>query len=378
MKVIISGGGTGGHIFPAIAIANCISEKMKEKKESCEILFVGAEGKMEMEKVPQAGYKIIGLKIAGFQRKKLWKNISLPFKVLSCLKKAKKIIKDFNPDVVIGVGGYASGPTLKMANKLNIPTLLQEQNSYAGVTNKLLAKKAKAICTAYDNMDKFFENNNIIKTGNPIRKSIALIEKNKDLLKKNAVKNFQIKENLKTVLVIGGSLGARTINNSIEKHLDYFLDNNIQLLWQTGKFYYKGIEERVNEKYKDNDKFKELIRIREFIKEMDEVYSVADIIISRAGATSISELCVVGKPAIFVPSPNVAEDHQTKNAMALVNKKAALMVKDMDMEKDIVEVLDKVLKDEELRKEMSENIKQLGIVDADERIVNEVFKIVGK
>jgi UDP-N-acetylglucosamine--N-acetylmuramyl-(pentapeptide) pyrophosphoryl-undecaprenol N-acetylglucosamine transferase len=378
MKVIISGGGTGGHIFPAIAIANCISEKMKEKKESCEILFVGAEGKMEMEKVPQAGYKIIGLKIAGFQRKKLWKNISLPFKVLSCLKKAKKIIKDFNPDVVIGVGGYASGPTLKMANKLNIPTLLQEQNSYAGVTNKLLAKKAKAICTAYDNMDKFFENNNIIKTGNPIRKSIALIEKNKDLLKKNAVKNFQIKENLKTVLVIGGSLGARTINDSIEKHLDYFLDNNIQLLWQTGKFYYKGIKERVNEKYKDNDKFKELIRIREFIKEMDEVYSVADIIISRAGATSISELCVVGKPAIFVPSPNVAEDHQTKNAMALVNKKAALMVKDMDMEKDIVEVLDKVLKDEELRKEMSENIKQLGIVDADERIVNEVFKIVGK
>jgi UDP-N-acetylglucosamine--N-acetylmuramyl-(pentapeptide) pyrophosphoryl-undecaprenol N-acetylglucosamine transferase len=378
MKVIISGGGTGGHIFPAIAIANCISEKMKEKNEECEILFVGAEGKMEMEKVPQAGYKIIGLKIAGFQRKKLWKNISLPFKVLSCLKKAKKIIKDFNPDVVIGVGGYASGPTLKMANKLNIPTLLQEQNSYAGVTNKLLAKKAQTICTAYDNMDKFFENNNIIKTGNPIRKSIALIEKNKDLLQKNAVKNFQIKENLKTVLVIGGSLGARTINNSIEKHLDYFLDNNIQLIWQTGKFYYKGIEERVNEKYKDNDKFKELIRIREFIKEMDEVYSVADIIISRAGATSISELCVVGKPAIFVPSPNVAEDHQTKNAMALVNKKAALMVKDMDMEKDIVEVLDKVLKDEELRKEMSENIKQLGIVDADERIVNEVFKIVGK
>jgi UDP-N-acetylglucosamine--N-acetylmuramyl-(pentapeptide) pyrophosphoryl-undecaprenol N-acetylglucosamine transferase len=378
MKVIISGGGTGGHIFPAIAIANCISEKMKEKNEECEILFVGAEGKMEMEKVPQAGYKIIGLKIAGFQRKKLWKNISLPFKVISCLKKAKKIIQDFNPDVVIGVGGYASGPTLKMANKLNIPTLLQEQNSYAGVTNKLLAKQAKTICTAYDNMDKFFENNNIIKTGNPIRKNIALIEKNKDLLKKNAEKNFQIKENLKTILVIGGSLGARTINNSIEKHLDYFLDNNIQLLWQTGKFYYKGIEERVNEKYKDNNKFKDLIRIREFIKEMDEVYSVADIIISRAGATSISELCVVGKPAIFVPSPNVAEDHQTKNAMALVNKKAALMVKDMDMEKDIVEVLDKVLKDEDLRKEMSENIKQLGIVDADERIVNEVFKIVGK
>jgi UDP-N-acetylglucosamine--N-acetylmuramyl-(pentapeptide) pyrophosphoryl-undecaprenol N-acetylglucosamine transferase len=378
MKVIISGGGTGGHIFPAIAIANCISEKMKEKNEECEILFVGAEGKMEMEKVPQAGYKIIGLKIAGFQRKKLWKNISLPFKVISCLKKAKKIIQDFNPDVVIGVGGYASGPTLKMANKLNIPTLLQEQNSYAGVTNKLLAKQAKTICTAYDNMDKFFENNNIIKTGNPIRKNIALIEKNKDLLKKNAEKNFQIKENLKTILVIGGSLGARTINNSIEKHLDYFLDNNIQLLWQTGKFYYKGIEERVNEKYKDNNKFKDLIRIREFIKEMDEVYSVADIIISRAGATSISELCVVGKPAIFVPSPNVAEDHQTRNAMALVNKKAALMVKDMDMEKDIVEVLDKVLKDEDLRKEMSENIKQLGIVDADERIVNEVFKIVGK
>jgi UDP-N-acetylglucosamine--N-acetylmuramyl-(pentapeptide) pyrophosphoryl-undecaprenol N-acetylglucosamine transferase len=378
MKVIISGGGTGGHIFPAIAIANCISEKMKEKNEECNILFVGAEGKMEMEKVPQAGYKIIGLKIAGFQRKKLWKNISLPFKVFSCLKKAKKIIKDFNPDVVIGVGGYASGPTLKMANKLNIPTLLQEQNSYAGVTNKLLAKKAQTICTAYDNMDKFFENNHIIKTGNPIRKNIALIEKNKEFLQENAVKNFKIKENVKTVLVIGGSLGARTINNSIEKHLDYFLDNNIQLIWQTGKFYYKDIEERVNEKYKDNDKFKELIRIREFIKEMDEVYSVADIIISRAGATSISELCVVGKPAIFVPSPNVAEDHQTKNAMALVNKKAALMVKDMDMEKDIVEVLDRVLKDEELRKEMSTNIKQLGIVDADERIVNEVLKIVKK
>ncbi|MCH3923982.1 MAG: undecaprenyldiphospho-muramoylpentapeptide beta-N-acetylglucosaminyltransferase [Bacteroidales bacterium] len=365
-KFIVSGGGTGGHIFPAIAIANCLKRRYKD----CEILFVGAIGKMEMQKVPQAGYKIEGLKIAGFQRKKLWKNITLPYKVISCLMKAKKIIKDFNPDIVIGVGGYASGPTLKQAANQGIPTLLQEQNSYAGVTNKILAKKAKRICVAYENMDRFFDKDKIVFTGNPIRKTISSLRENEELLRENAKKNFLIEEKKPVVLVVGGSLGARTINNGIEKHLQYFIDNNIQLLWQTGKFYYKDILERTKNIINQD------IKINEFIYDMDQAYSIADVVISRSGALSISELCVVGKPTILVPSPNVAEDHQTKNAMALVNKDASIMIKDIDFEKDVVSTLDNLLKDKQKQESLSKNILSLGITNADELIVDEIEKII--
>lgn len=367
MKVIISGGGTGGHIFPAIAIANCI----KKRYADSEILFVGAEGKMEMQKVPQAGYKIIGLKIAGFQRKKLWKNISLPFKMLASSMKATKIIKDFQPDVAIGVGGYASWATLKQAAKLGVPTLLQEQNSFAGKTNKELSKKAKTICTAYDNMDRFFSKEKIVKTGNPIRKNISSLQENISLLQETAIKKYSLEKGKKTILIIGGSLGARTINNSIEKNLDFFIENDIQLLWQTGKFYYNDILERVKDKIAKTNN----IHIHEFIFDMDQAYSVADIIISRAGALSISELCCVGKPVILVPSPNVAEDHQTKNAMALVEKDAAIMVKDMEMSEKIVPVLENLLADTTKQESLGKNILAMGITDADERIVDQIEKI---
>ncbi|MBQ9255060.1 MAG: undecaprenyldiphospho-muramoylpentapeptide beta-N-acetylglucosaminyltransferase [Bacteroidales bacterium] len=370
MRAIISGGGTGGHIFPAIAIANCI----KSRYADAEILFVGAEGKMEMQKVPQAGYKIIGLKIAGFQRKKLWKNFSLPFKMLSASIKAKKIIKQFNPDIVIGVGGYASWATLKQASSMGIPTLLQEQNSFAGVSNKKLSKKAKTICVAYDNMESFFDKTKIVKTGNPVRKNIALIQSNIDNLRQEAINTFSLSKGKKTILVIGGSLGARTINNAIENNIDFFIENDIQLLWQTGKYYYEGIISRTKDKIKNTNN----IHIQEFIFDMDKAYSVADIIISRAGALSISELCCVGKPTILVPSPNVAEDHQTKNAMALVEKNAAIMVEDSKMNEQIITTLKDLLANSDKQKTLGENILSLSIKNADELIVDEVNKICRK
>ncbi|MBR1769658.1 MAG: undecaprenyldiphospho-muramoylpentapeptide beta-N-acetylglucosaminyltransferase [Bacteroidales bacterium] len=370
MKAIISGGGTGGHIFPAIAIANCL----KRRYEDCRILFVGAEGKMEMQKVPQAGYDIVGLKIAGFQRKKLWKNFSLPFKMISASLKARKIIKDFSPDIVIGVGGYTSWATLREAQKLGIPTLLQEQNSFAGKSNMQLSSRAQKICVAYDDMQRFFSIENIVKTGNPVRKNISAIRETMQKKRQDALKTYNFNGEKTTVLVMGGSLGAGTINQAVENHLDYFFTNDIQLIWQTGKFYYNDIYERNKERLKEYTN----VRITEFITDMEEVYSLADIIVSRAGALAISELCCVGKPVVLIPSPNVAEDHQRKNAMALVEKEAAKMILDSEADKKITEMLDEIINNGQLRERLGKNILSLAIVDSDERIVDEAEKIIGK
>lgn len=374
LRVIISGGGTGGHIFPAVAIANVI----KQHDANAKILFVGAEGRMEMQKVPQAGYEIVGLKIAGFQRKKLWKNITLPFKMLSSSLKAKKILKDFAPDVVIGVGGYASWATLKQAQSLNIPTLLQEQNSLAGKSNQILAKQAKRICVAYSGMEKYFPKDKIVFTGNPVRKNISLLREKTAQLREAAVKDFGLNPEKRTVLVTGGSLGAGTVNKAVENNLQYFIDNDIQLLWQTGKFYYAGIKERTASLFASNPKAKEIIKINEFIFYMDKAYSISDVVIARAGALTVSELCLVGKPVILVPSPNVAEDHQTKNAMALVNKNAAIMIRDNELQDEFAGTLNSLINDKEKMKQLGENILQLGVGDADERIFKEIEKIIKK
>ncbi|MGP1514674.1 MAG: undecaprenyldiphospho-muramoylpentapeptide beta-N-acetylglucosaminyltransferase [Bacteroidales bacterium] len=367
MRVIISGGGTGGHIFPAIAIANTI----KQHNNESEILFVGAEGRMEMQKVPQSGYRIIGLKIAGFNRKNILKNVSLPFKLLACSLKCKRIIKEFKPDIVIGVGGYASFSVVNMAQKMKIPTLLQEQNSLAGKSNQLLGKKAKKICVAYDNMDRYFSKDKIVLTGNPIRQNILEMDGCK-------YSNLGFVAN-KTVLVTGGSLGAGTINWSIEKILEYFIDNNIRLIWQTGSYYYKDIVTRLQYFFFSNQKAKELIEIKEFISDMAQAYSLSDVIIARAGALSISELCVVGKPTILIPSPNVAEDHQTKNARTLADKNATLMIKDEDLSNDVNILsasISKLLKDSFLQQTLSNNIRQMAILDATERIYVTIMDIL--
>lgn len=363
MKAIISGGGTGGHIFPAIAIANAI----KEKYSGAEILFIGAKGRMEMEKVPQAGYKIEGLWISGLQRRLTWKNFLFPIKVISSTLKAKKLIKNFKPDIVIGVGGFASGPTLQAASKLHIPTLIQEQNSYPGITNKMLAKNVYKICVAYDNMNRWFEESKICFTGNPVRQNIVNILNKRD----DAIEHFKLSSNKKTVLVVGGSLGALTINESIAKNLKYFVDNDIQLIWQTGKGYYSRAKEQADVIKSNN------IKVFEFIYEMDLAYSVADVIISRAGAIAISELCCIGKPTILIPSPNVAEDHQTKNAMALVNKNATILVKDIESREKLIDELDLLIKDEEKQKQLSENIINLGVKDADKRILGIIEEMLG-
>ncbi len=368
MKAIISGGGTGGHIFPAVSIANAL----KEKYPDAEILFVGAKGRMEMQKVPQAGYKIVGLPIAGFQRKKLWKNFLLPFKIISSTIKARKIIKNFRPDIAIGVGGYASGPTLAAAVAKHVPSLIQEQNSYPGVTNKMLSDKVNTICVAYDKMDRWFSAKKIVFTGNPIRQDIAMLYDDANLKRLEGMKSFELAEGKTTVLVVGGSLGALTINESIYANLDYFIQNDVQLIWQTGKWFFEKAKERVKTLNTP------LIKVHEFVYDMQQAYSVADVIVSRAGAIAISELCIVGKPCILVPSPNVAEDHQSKNANALVVKNAALMVKDVESREKLVEELDKLIKDPIRQKEMSENLKQMGIRDADKRIVEEIEKIVRK
>jgi len=366
LKFVISGGGTGGHVFPAIAIAKQISLELP----SAEILFVGAEGKIEMQKVPEAGYNILGLEVVGLQRKltlkNILKNLVFPFKLIKSLNRAKKIIKDFNPDIAIGVGGYASGPTLRVAGKMKIPTLLQEQNSYAGLTNKLLAKNASCICVAYDGMDRFFDKNKIIFTGNPIRKDILDNMNNRN----EAISHFNLDINKKTILVLGGSLGARTINLAIKQKLDLIDKNNVQVLWQTGKFYFENMSCIVKTKGFNN------IHPKAFIKRMDLAYCVADIIISRAGALSVSELCIVKKPVILVPSPNVAEDHQTSNAKSLVNKKAAVHVKDVDADTILVEKVLELLNNEVKCAELIENISVLARPDATEKIVNEIFKIV--
>lgn len=361
-NIIISGGGTGGHIFPAISIANAI----KEIEPETNILFVGALGKIEMEKVPAAGYDIIGLPVAGLQRRLTVKNISFIFKLISSLRKSKKIIKDFKPDVVVGVGGYASGPVLRSANQKRIPTLIQEQNSYAGITNKLLAKKAKKICVAYEGMENYFPKDKIILTGNPVRQDLLEKMGSRD----EAIEHFKLDKSKKTILVVGGSLGARTINQSIIKDIDKLGNSDYQLLWQTGKYYFEDAKKVADEAGYKN------IKVLDFIKRMDMAYSVADVIISRAGAGTISELCLVGKPVVLVPSPNVAEDHQTKNAMALVNKDAAFMIKDVEArEKLIHEVIELVGNKDQISK-LSENIKKLALKDSAKIIAQEVLKLV--
>jgi UDP-N-acetylglucosamine--N-acetylmuramyl-(pentapeptide) pyrophosphoryl-undecaprenol N-acetylglucosamine transferase len=361
-KIIISGGGTGGHIFPAIAIANAL----KSLDPATEILFVGAKGRMEMEKVPAAGYKIIGLEIQGIQRKSIWKNVMFPVKLLLSVRKSLEIIREFKPDAVVGVGGYASGPLLYAASLKGIPYLIQEQNSYAGITNKWLGKKAKKICVAFDGMDKFFPFDRIIKTGNPIRKeSVNIAGKHMQALELYKLSAFK-----KTILITGGSLGARTLNNSIQAGLDKLIAADIQVIWQTGKFYYKGIIEKLGEDYHPN------VRILEFLNRMDLAYAAADIIISRAGAGTIAELYMVKKPVILVPSPNVAEDHQTKNALALVQEHAAVFIADRDAETKLIDKAIELLNDKELQRRMSDNIGKMAMPNADEVIAKEVIKMI--
>ena len=361
-KVIISGGGTGGHIFPAIAIAN----KIKEEYPDAEILFVGAEGKMEMEKVPKAGYEIVGLPIRGLQRKLTLKNLAVPFKLIQSLMKSKKIIKTFKPDIAIGVGGYASAAVVKVAAKKKVPTLLQEQNSYPGITNKILAKRAKTICVAYDNLERFFDKDKIVKTGNPVRSEVVQIEGKRE----TAFKHFGLDPNKKTVLIIGGSLGARTLNESLKKDVQQLIEKDVQLIWQCGKVYLDNLKPIVDELKTDN------IYLSDFVYKMDLAYAAADVIVSRAGAMSVSEVCLIGKPVILVPSPNVSEDHQTKNAMALVDENAAILVKDIEAKEKLVPAINALIDDEEKCKSLSQNIIKLGIADAPDRILKEIIKIV--
>jgi UDP-N-acetylglucosamine--N-acetylmuramyl-(pentapeptide) pyrophosphoryl-undecaprenol N-acetylglucosamine transferase len=357
-KVIIAGGGTGGHIFPAIAIANAL----KKRDTSIEILFVGANGKMEMEKVPQAGYKIVGLDIAGFNRSSLIKNIGLPFKIIKSYFQARKIMSEFRPDIVVGVGGYASFPMLQLAQQKNIPTVIQEQNSFAGKTNMILGKKAKKICVAYEGMEKFFPKEKIVITGNPVRAAIS----QSIITRAEGARFFELDENKKTVLVVGGSLGARSINEAIEAKLDDLLNVGLQLIWQTGKPYAAKAKERATGKNG--------IWANDFITKMEYAYAAADIVISRAGAIAIAELCVMKKPVLFVPFPYAAEDHQTVNAMSLVNKNAGLIVKDSEAMEKVVPTIIALAKDETKQNELKKNIGELGIVNADESIVDEVFK----
>jgi UDP-N-acetylglucosamine--N-acetylmuramyl-(pentapeptide) pyrophosphoryl-undecaprenol N-acetylglucosamine transferase len=360
-KIIISGGGTGGHIFPAIAIANAL----KKIDPTTEILFVGAKGRMEMERVPAAGYKIIGLDIQGIQRKSILKNLMLPFKLLGSIMESKKIIKDFKADAAVGVGGYASGPLLYAASRMGVPYLIQEQNSYAGVTNKKLGKKARKICVAFDGMEQFFPAGKIIKTGNPVRKDSVQIAGKRE----QAIAEFKLSANKQTILVTGGSLGARTLNESVLAGMDKIIIADIQVIWQTGKNYYGGIKDTLGNKPPAN------IRVMEFLNRMDLAYAVADVIISRAGAGTIAELCIVGKPVILVPSPNVAEDHQTKNAQSLVKGNACELITDKDAIEKLIGAAIALLNDKEKQKTLSENISKLALPNADEVIAKEVFKM---
>jgi UDP-N-acetylglucosamine--N-acetylmuramyl-(pentapeptide) pyrophosphoryl-undecaprenol N-acetylglucosamine transferase len=360
-KIIISGGGTGGHIFPAIAIANAL----KKADPDTEILFVGANGRMEMEKVPAAGYKIIGLDIQGIQRGSIVKNLLLPFKLIGSVFKALSIIKNFKPNAAVGVGGYASGPLLYAASLKGIPYLIQEQNSYAGVTNKRLGKKARKICVAFDGMDKFFPADKLIKTGNPIRKDSVAI----DGKRVEALQEFGLAADKKVILITGGSLGAGTLNKSITAGLEQIIAADVQIIWQTGKYYYKGIIEKIGAGYNGN------IKILEFLNRMDLAYAAADVIVSRAGAGTIAELCVIKKPVIMVPSPNVAEDHQTKNALALVEKGAAILITDADAEIKLVAAALQLLTDTKQQQILSDNIGKLAMPNADEVIAKEVTKI---
>ena len=358
LKFILSGGGTGGHIYPAVAIAN----ELKSRFPDAEILFVGASDKMEMQKVPQSGYQIEGLWIAGLQRKLTLQNAMFPFKLMSSLWKSRSIIMEFKPDVVIGTGGFASGPLLQMANVLNIPTLIQEQNSYPGITNKILSKRARKICVAYENLGRFFSKSKMILTGNPVRQDLIDIESKRE----EAIQYFNLDPNKKTLLVLGGSLGARRVNQLIEKELKNFQSQDVQVIWQCGKFYFEEYN-----KYNGNN-----VQVLAFIDRMDLVYAAADIVISRAGASSVSELCIVGKPVIFIPSPNVAEDHQTKNAKSIVDRKGALMIKESELNSLFGLVFEALLKDQGKQIQLSKNIKQLALPNATKQIVDEIVKLI--
>lgn len=365
-KFIISGGGTGGHIFPAIAIANAVKEKWPDAK----ILFVGANSRMEMKRVPEAGYEIKGLDIYGFRRslslKSIVENVKLPFRLYKCMRMAKKIIQDFKPDIAIGVGGYASAPVLKKAAAMGVPTLIQEQNSYPGITNKMLSKRAVCICTAYDKLERFFPVFKTVKTGNPIRKDIINMPSDKT----KACEYFDLNPNKFTVSIIGGSLGAGTINESVKNFIGDLNELNVQFVWQTGDYYYN--------KYKDLVKDLPQVRIMPFVHRMDYFYQISDLIVSRAGALSISELCIVGKPCILIPSPNVAEDHQTKNAKVLSSVGAAVLVPDAEVEEKLKYEIWELVENRQKREDMSKAIKSFALPDATKSIINEVAKIVGE
>ena len=358
INILISGGGTGGHIYPAIAIAN----ELKLRYPNSKFLFVGAKDKMEMEKVPQAGYEIKGLWIAGIQRKISFKNVLFPFKLLSSLLKSRRIIKQFKPNIAIGTGGFASGPALLMASLNKIPTLIQEQNSYPGITNKLLAKKSHKICVAYDHLERFFPADKILKTGNPVRQDLLLIHTKRDA----SLSFFNLDKNKKTVLVLGGSLGARRVNELIESQLDFFNQQNLQVIWQCGKLYNLAYQ-----KYNDLAH----VQVHPFINQMGMAYAASDFIISRAGASSVSELCIVGKPVLFIPSPNVAEDHQTKNAKSVVDHHAAILIKESELDSFAI-VFETLLKDQGKQQSLSENIKALALPSATSDIVNEIEKLL--
>ena len=375
-RAIVSGGGTGGHIFPAIAIA----DEIKRRNPDAEILFVGATSKMEMEKVPAAGYKIVGLEIVGLKRKLALSNFLLPFKVVKSVIRARKIVKDFNPQIVVGVGGYASGPTLKAASMLDYPTALQEQNAFAGKTNKLLAKKAKVICVAYEGLEKVFPEEVIVMTGNPTRKNMVDI-KGKEA---EGFEFYGFDPAKRTVLIIGGSLGARTLNESVVEHLKLLQESGVQVLWQCGKLYFETLKEELSNLVSQGVKYKEgqvtigNVKMVQFIMRMDLAYAIADVVISRAGASSVSELCIVEKPSVLVPSPNVAEDHQTKNAMALVSKDAAVLVKDVEAREKLIPEALALVNDNDRCESLKRNVAPLARPDATVSIVDELEKVANK
>lgn len=362
LRIIISGGGTGGHIFPAVSIANAI----KAKRPDAKILFVGAKGRMEMQRVPAAGYEIKGLPICGFDRKHLLKNFAVLFRIWKSQRMAKKIIKDFKPMAAVGVGGYASGPTLNVCASKGIPCLIQEQNSYAGVTNKLLAKKAQKICVAYEGMERFFPADKIIMTGNPVRQNVL----ETTITQEEARKQFGLDPEKKTILLVGGSLGARTINESVLQHLDLVKESGVQFIWQTGKYYHAAIMDQLA-----HDGRPDNLIVTDFISDMGVAYKAADLVISRAGASSISEFCLIGKPVILVPSPNVAEDHQTKNAMALVDADAALYVKDAEAATKLLPLAIETVGNNAKLTSLKENILKLALPDSAEIIAKEVIRL---
>lgn len=362
LKIIISGGGTGGHIFPAISIANAI----KEKEPTAQLLFVGAIGRMEMQRVPEAGYQIKGLPICGFDRKHLLNNIKVIYKIWKSRQLARKIIKDFKPNAAVGVGGYASGPTLQQCSAFGVPYVIQEQNSYAGVTNKILAKKASAICVAYQGMDRFFPKEKIILTGNPVRQNIL----SANISKEKARETFKLNPHKKTILIVGGSLGAKTINNSVLENINAIKNSNVQVIWQTGKYY----NEDINRKLAEQEPIANL-HVTSFIADMAAAYSAADLVVSRAGASSISEFCLLGMPVILVPSPNVAEDHQTKNALALANNKAAIYVKDADATQTLMPKALEIIEKNDTLEALHSNILKMALKDSANKIAEQVIKL---